>query len=266
MGDKDSTLVRGAELRRLRKKLFKSAEAFSAACGSVSVPTIYRAERGGPVLRSYLNRMTRELKIDPDQLILPEGEAGNDQRGTLTGDWFGLFLSADRFGHVRVINEDSQLLQTNDRIEGRFVFRENNEAMADTLENAEFRDNVLCGQRRSEKWSFPLECGTFVLSGGRDLTWLDGYLSWFDLDSEQTRFSKYILIRKNSMSFDADLKNAHRLMNDESRLLRIRRFLESGYDFATSLTLVTASEHVEEDTLERQSLDAKSPASPTADR
>ncbi len=238
----NSTLVRGLELRRLRKQTFKSAEAFAAACESVSVPTIYRAERGGPILKTYLNRMAEELKVTADRLMIPDIDGRDVMRVDLNGDWFGLFLSTDRFGHPCVIGEDAHLIQIDDRVEGRMHYRENNEAMVDVFENAVFKDNVLCGQLRSEKWTYPLECGAFVLSGGRDLTWLDGYLSWFDLDSEQTQFSKYILIRKDSESFEADLKNAHRLMNDESKLLRTRRFLESGYNFATSLTLVTASE------------------------
>lgn len=238
-GDGNSTMVRGAELRRLRKQEFNSADAFAAACGSVSVPTIYRAERGGPVLKSYLNRMAGELGVDAERLMAQVGDA---PQTVLTGTWHGLFLSTDRFGHPCVVTEIAQLVQDGDAVEGRLVYRENNEAMVDLFENAVFRDNVLCGQLRSEKWAFPLECGAFVVSGGRDLTWLDGYLSWFDLDSEQTQFSKYILIRRDSDSFEADFKNANRLMAEESKLLRTRRFLESGYDFATSLTLVTASE------------------------
>ena len=243
----NSTLVRGSDLRRLRKHAFNSAEAFAAACESVSVPTIYRAERGGPILKTYLNRMARELGVDVERLIVPYDEKGEAQRVDLTGDWFGLILATDRFGHPYVIGEDTRLEQTGSKVEGRSVHRAGNETMIDFFEYSTFKDNVFCGQLRSEKWPFPLECAAFVLSGSRDITWLDGYISWFDLDSEQPQFSKYILIRRDAPNFEADVKNAHRIMDDENKLLRTRRFLESGYSFGTSLSLVTASEAPDEE-------------------
>lgn len=265
MTENNTTPVKGIELRRLRKQTFKSAEAFSAACESVSVPTIYRAERGGPILKSYLNRMARMLGVEADRLIPPLDADGKAQVVDLTGEWLGHFLLTDRFGHPCILSEDAVLTQIDETVEARMVYRENNETMIDVYENARFKDNVLCGQLRSEKWSFPLECGAFVLSGGRSLSWLDGYLSWFDLDSEKPQFSKYILIRKGTDSFDADAKKAHRILEDEMKLLRTRRFLESGYNFETSLSLVTASEEPSEETAsivpDKASLDIASAAS-----
>ncbi len=235
-----SVQVRGDVLRRLRKRKFRSADAFSAACGSVSVPTVYRAERGGPVLLSYLTKIAEMLDVDVEQLRVPDTECVTD----LTGQWLGFVLVTDKFGHPTFVLEDIHLIQTGASVEGRTVQKINGDTMVDMLQDCVFEDNVLCGQSRSETWSFPLETAVFVLSGSRDMTRLDGYVTWHDVDSQIPQSSKYIMIRQGAPTFDVNVKNAHRIMEDEIRLLRTRRFMESGYGFKTSLSLVSA---VEED-------------------
>lgn len=242
VAENNSTRVRGDDLRRLRKRVFKSAEAFAAACGSVSVPTIYRAERGGPILKSYLRRMARELDVDIEHLM-DAPEAGGDRRqNDLTGAWYGLILATDRFGHPYLIGEETELVQNGERVEGQAISHNANETMIDTFVHASFKDSVFSGQLRSEKWHFPLESAAFVVSASRGASWLDGYITWFDLDSENAQFSKYILLRRDAENFETDLKNARAIFNDESKLLRTRRFLETGYDFGTSLALVNAAD------------------------
>lgn len=240
-----STHVRGPELRRLRKAAFSSADAFAEACGSVSTPTVYRAERGGPVLRSYLARMAGELGVGIERLIADQADPDARTAVSLTGDWRGLMLATDRFGRPYVIEEETRLDQTGDRVEGRASQRDGDEAVDDIFRNCRFGGNVLTGQVQSSVWPFPLESGAFVLHGGREVAWLDGYICWYDLDSERPQFSKYVLIRRGSPSFDTDMANALRLLADEARLLRARRFLESGYDFETAVAMLSNAERAE---------------------
>ena len=233
-----SVRVRGDMLRRIRKRTFRSAEAFSAACGSVSLPTVYRAERGGPILLSYLTRMARELDVDVEQLRVPVVEEG----ANLTGRWMGLVLVTDKFGHPAVIMEDIHMEQNGTKVAGRTVQKVNGDMMVDVFEDCSFQDNVLCGQSRSETWAFPLETAVFVLSGSRDMTWLDGYVTWHDVDSQIPQCSKYIMLRHGTDNFESHMKQAHRILDDEAKLLRTRRLLENGYSFSTSLALVAATD------------------------
>jgi TolB-like protein/tetratricopeptide (TPR) repeat protein len=241
--EKDSIRVRGDDLRVLRKRRFKSADAFSAACESVSVPTIYRAERGGPVLRSYLSRMADELGISVDKLIAADGDVDRILPGNvMTGAWFGLHLATDRFGQNYVIEEDTHLVQKGTRVEGYSDYETSDGKMRDHFVDCTFKDNVFCGQMRPEDWPFPLDSAVFVVSGTRNIDWLLGYISWFDLDSEQTEFSKYVMIRQGSENFETEVANARRLLESEDKLLRARRFLETGYDFEKVVALMVATE------------------------
>ncbi len=119
--------VRGDVLRRIRKKNFPSAEAFAAACGSVSLPTVYRAERGGPIMLSYLSRIADELGVDVDDLRVARIEGATD----LTGEWLGLVLVTDRFGHPSVILEEIHLEQSGNKVEGRTIQQVNEDTMID---------------------------------------------------------------------------------------------------------------------------------------
>ncbi|GFE48377.1 hypothetical protein So717_01300 [Roseobacter cerasinus] len=231
-----SVRVRGDVLRRIRKRSFRSAEAFSAACGSVSLPTVYRAERGGPILLSYLSRIARELDVDVEQLRVSAAESS----ANLTGRWMGLVLVTDKFGHPSVILEDIHMEQNGTKVFGRTVQKVNGDTMVDVFRDCSFQDNVLCGQSRSETWTFPLETAFFILSGSRDMTWLDGYVTWLDIDSQIPQSSKYIMVRHGTDGFEMHVKHAHRIMDDEAKLLRTRRLLENGYSFSTSLALVAA--------------------------
>lgn len=239
----DSVRVNGDDLRFLRKKRFSSAEAFAAACESVSVPTIYRAERGGPILKSYLDRMARELGVSSERLIAPEG--GSDRIVSdlvLTGEWLGLYVATDRYGQPYTISEEVTFVQNGARVEGHSEFETREGRMRDKFVDCTFKDNVFVGQTRSEDWPFPLDSGLFALSGTRKFTWLDGYLCWFDLDTERPEFSKYILINQKSPRAEAELAAARAFLEDEIKLMRVRRFIESGYSFERSVNLILTAE------------------------
>ncbi|MFV2052235.1 tetratricopeptide repeat protein [Aliiroseovarius sp. YM-037] len=239
--------VRGEELRFLRKRRFPSAEAFAAACGSVSVPTVYRAERGGPILKSYLSRMAGELDVNVDRLIASDSDVDRISSDlVLTGDWCGLHVATDRYGQPYIITEEAKLVQNGTAVQGVSVFETSEGKMQDAFVDCTFKDNVFCGQTRSEEWPFPLDCAVFVLSGTRNFTWLDGYLSWFDLDTERPEFSKYVLIRRDSPRAEAEIKAARDMLDDEIKLMRTRRLLEAGYSFERSVSLTAAARELDD--------------------
>lgn len=233
----NSTKVRGRELRFLRKRRFSSADAFSAACGSVSTPTIYRAERGGPVLMSYLATMARELGVEVERLVADDIETPS-HLPDLTGIWVGLYIGTDRFGQPYLIEEEVNLLQNGNTVEGQTIIETRHGTMRDLLIDSVFIGNVFSGQTRSEVWPFPQDCAAFVTSGIRNFTQLDGYITWFDPDTERPEFSRYVLTRRDSGQFAEEIAHARALLDDENTLMRIRRLLELGYSFEHSVDLV----------------------------
>ncbi|MEM7522417.1 MAG: helix-turn-helix transcriptional regulator, partial [Pseudomonadota bacterium] len=238
-----STKVKGRDLRFLRKRQFTSADAFAAACGSVSTPTVYRAERGGPILTSYLATMARALGVDVERLIAED--ATDDATAAprdLTGSWVGYYIGMDRFGQPYLIEEATDLVQTGNAVEGHAVIETREGIMRDLFVDCFFTGNVFSGQTKSAQWPFPLDCAAFVTSGVRTFARLDGYISWYDLDTERPEFSRYALIRRDAPQFETETAAAHAMFEDEIKLMRVRRLLESGYSFENSVELLAAGE------------------------
>lgn len=228
--------VDGRALRRARKRAYPSADAFAAACGSVSTPTVYRAERGGPILRPYLDRMAAVLNLSPDDIIAP---ASTRQEGQgMSGEWFGLYVCTDRFGRPVILTEDVHLSQDADRVEGYSGHTDCQRSHCDTFQDCTFQNNIFTGRISSVDRPFPLDAPSFVLSGTRDLRWLSGFLTWFDMDSQRVESSRYFLIRKETDSFAADVAEAQGALGHEIRLHYLRHALETGINLDNALTLV----------------------------
>lgn len=231
MSETGSERVRGEYLRRLRKSKFSSAEAFAAACGSVSTQTVYRAERGGPVLLPYLARMAETLGIEADKLIFrdaPVDRIATDN--VLNGKWWGIFVETDFLGRPVVNEENLELFQDGTQVTGRSVVNSDANDRIEIIENCQFKDNVLYGQARPEDWEFPLDCCAFVLSGSRDINLLQGYTTWFDFDSEMVEVCRYTLLRKGSPNFEAYQSELRKQSTNELRLFRLRRLMAAGCD------------------------------------
>jgi len=238
-----SVAVRGETLREQRKRKFSSALAFAEACGSVSLPTVYRAEKGGPVMQSYLARMAKELDLPIDRLIATEVTVDRiSTEITLTGEWLGLFVESDRQGVVNIVKEDSELVQTGLNVTGYSTIESPDGKRTETFVDCVFKDNVFFGKTVPNDWAFPLDCGAFVLSGTRNLDWMKGHTTWFDFDTELPEVSRYLFCRKSAPDFEQLVAQAEKSLEAEVKFFRLRKFLENGYDFETSVALVKTIE------------------------
>ncbi len=235
--------VNGSVLRALRRQTYPSAEAFAAACGSVSVPTVYRAERGGRVLRPYLDRMAAILGVTAETLLSPAPATACPD---ITGDWFGLYVCTDHFGRPSILTEDARFTQDGIRVAGTSAHTTCDRDRCDTFVDCTFSNNVFSGRIVSEDWPAPLDSPVFVLTGTRDMTWLSGYLTWFDMDSQRAEVSRYFLIRKDRPDFEADVADARRALATEIRLHLLRKSLEAGLEFDAALRAVASRDPPQE--------------------
>lgn len=229
----------GSQLRSLRRRSYSSADAFAAACGSVSVPTIYRAERGCRVRRPYLERMARVLGVDVAEISALEPSAFEyDTPEVLSGDWFGLYLCTDMQGRPKLLTERVRLKQTGKKVTGTSSHDGCNRDCCDVFTDCEVIANVFTGRMVSVDWPYPFDAPTFVLSGVRDMSFLTGYLTWYDMDAQRSEASRYFLIREDRESFCDDVDAARRSLDHEIKLSTIRRTLDAGVDFESAVRLV----------------------------
>jgi TolB-like protein/Tfp pilus assembly protein PilF len=184
--------------------------------------------------------MARELGVEVDCLIAEEPDPDAMGAWTLTGEWTGFYVGTDRFGQPYVIEESTNLVQEADRVEGSAEIEIREGVMRDTFVDSFVTNNVFSGQTKSEQWPYPLDSASFVMSGIRNFTRLDGYMTWYDIDTESPDFSRYTLIKRNSPQFAAEIADARAMFENEIKLMRLRRLLETGYGFENAVDLVKA--------------------------
>jgi hypothetical protein len=236
----------GSQLRLLRRRSYSSADAFAAACESVSVPTIYRAERGCRVRKPYLERMARVLGVDVAEIsALEPPSPAYETPEVLTGDWFGLYLCTDMQGRPKILTERARLKQTGTSVSGTSSHHGCNRDCCDVFTECNVIANVFTGRMVSVDWPYPFDAPTFVLSGVRDMSFLTGYLTWYDMDAQRSEASRYFLVREDRETFRDDVDAARRSLNDEMKIYAIRRTLDAGVDFRTAVQLVLEDRIVE---------------------
>ena len=236
-GGSGSVHAHGRVLRALRRRVFPSADAFASACGSVSTPTVYRAERGGSVLLPNLERMARVLEVDASRLVDPMQDPDVDDRD-LTGSWLGFYVCTNALGHPSILTEEVALVQTGMTVTGRSRHTGCGRECCDTFEDCVFSRSVFTSRLVSVDWPFPLDAPAFVLSGTRDMTWLTGYLIWFDLDTRRAEVSRYHLLRKERETFDADVSAIREALETEIKVHLLRKSLEVGLGFDRALSVL----------------------------
>ncbi|MEO0359543.1 MAG: hypothetical protein AAF322_00435, partial [Pseudomonadota bacterium] len=82
--------------------------------------------------------------------------------------------------------------------------------------------------------------------GARDMSFLAGYLTWFDMDAQRPEFSRYFLMRKDRESFEEDVAAVRGTLEGEIKLLALRRALDAGVEFEAATRLVTEGRFVDQ--------------------
>jgi len=69
---------------------------------------------------------------------------------------------------------------------------------------------------------------------------MDGYVAWFDPDSHHIETSRLIYVRRSSPHYSRYVAEAERMMQQETRIFRLRNLVESGYSLDAAITMLAA--------------------------
>lgn len=234
---------------RLNAELLKSDRkaagytqiSFEAACGSVSLATIRRAEQGYRVIESALRRMSAVLHHDYDRYV-----ASNDPSSSveyvawIAGEWSGYYVETDHTFLPFIVPTNISIKQKGDRIEGNLLSETPAGHRTEKFMDCTVRNNILHGYTRVEGLPLPRGLAAINQVSSRNNDWLEGFSTWFDSRTGSAEASRYIAVRKSSPFYEQYNEEAQVLIGREVVNFRLRKLFEAGYSLGDAVAMTEA--------------------------
>ena len=180
-----SVQVKSDVLKSDRKNAGYTQAAFCAACRSVSLSTVRRAEQGFRVTESALRRMAGVLNKPFERYVAAlQSGSPSDFVAWLAGEWTCVYVMAKNNAAPYVTTQEIIIRQNGDRIEGVAVDAVGTET-SDTISfSGKVANNVALGSISVNALQASNGSGVFCQISKRHNSWLEGPSSWFDPDSD----------------------------------------------------------------------------------
>lgn len=242
MNFRASVLVDGDVLKMDRKAARHTQQSFSAACGSVSLATVRRAEQGHRVVISSLEMMAKVLGSPTEKYLRHEIiNEKSEYSISIDGEWVGFYVETDRGATPYVVEEDITFHQSGNRVTGTSVTKVPVEERREQFEDCKVVHNSVMGLHHVDDWQAPFGIGTFILKSSRNDDWLEGFSAWHDPDSDRIETTRFIIVRKSSLSFDKYYKEAKQIIANDIPLYELRKLMESGYSMESSFRMLSTA-------------------------
>jgi len=231
-------------LKNDRKAAGFTQVSFAAACDSVSLATIRRAEQGHRIIVSSLRRMGAVLNQDFERYIVADSpDVESEYVAWIEGEWLAYFVEADRRLLPYIVTVDISITQNANRIDGRWDYTTPTGKHVERLMDCKIQNNVLTGFTAVDGMGLAhgLSCLNQVVS--RNNNWLEGFAIWYDTNTARTELSRSIGVKKNCRNFDQYIEEARFLIARELDNYRMRKLVEAGYSIRDAVTMLTAIDY-----------------------
>ena len=238
-----STNINAQLLKSDRKIAGFTQASFAAACDSVSLATIRRAEQGHRIITASLRRMTAVLEQDVQRYIANDSpEKDSEYAAWIEGEWLGFYVEADHRFLPYVITADISIKQIGTQIEGRWVCATPIGERVEKYLDCKIRNNNLTGFTRVEGLALPRGVASLNQVSSRNNAWLEGYSIWFDSRTGSSEVSRNIAVRKDSQFFYRYLDEARFIITKELTNYRMRKLIEAGYPIGDAVKMLDSIE------------------------
>lgn len=238
-----SVSINAQLLKNDRKTAGFTQASFAAACGSVSLATIRRAEQGHRIIAASLRRMAAVLDQDIKRYIANDSpEKDSEYAAWIEGEWLGFYVEADHRFLPYVISAEISIKQIGNRIKGRWVCATPFGERIERYMDCKLHNNNLTGFTRVEGLALPRGVASLNQASSRNNDWLEGYSTWFDSRTGSSEVSRNIAVRKNSQFFGRYLEEARFIITKELTNYRMRKLIEAGYPIRDAVTMLDAIE------------------------
>lgn len=230
-GGNHRVLLKGELLRRDRRKRFPSARGLAAVCGA-SEPTIYRAERGGPILLPYLRSIAVALDEDYRKYLAApvDGAIGGAQAERLkaaAGSWWSVTVR-NMVGAGPTIREAEVMLEVaNGALAGTARILTPSFESPDRVIEAKLHEGVLAGHSSIPGLLPPDGHSAFMMTMTRGGDFGEGYVIWFDETFRQLESTRLFMVRRGAPSFDRMQAEVIDRASMACRIFRLRKMIES---------------------------------------
>lgn len=245
-GRRPTVRVSGELLKRDRTKLGHSQESFSAACGSVSLATVRRAEQGHRIMFSAIKAMSETLGQPIDRYVVEEtSESGQHSIASrFAGEWLCLNVGPNSRGQPFVLETDVYIAEKNGTLSGstqvKNYSRHASEQYTEQYDEIGISGNLFIATYHVRNSGRQTEPGAEVVKAYRNGQWLEGFSSWYDADTDRIENSRVIFVQKSGRLFDEYLAEAKEHMKQEVAIFRVRKLIETGYSFEEAVGMMLA--------------------------
>ncbi len=237
-----SVKVNGEALKADRKQAGHTQQSLVVACGSVSLATLRRAEQGHRVRCASLIRIASILGHEVDRYVRADLLNQKTEFAiTVEGNWFGLYIEADRGVRPYIVVDETTFHQTGDSVAGGSVNIDPPDHRQEQFEDCRVVHNTVVGLHHIDAWKAPFGIGSFVVKSTRNDDWLEGFSSWYDPDTDRIETSRYILVRKDSSTSERYVAEARKILEQDIFLYELRKLVETGYGVEDAIRMLSAS-------------------------
>lgn len=236
-----SVRIRSEALKKDRKDAGFTQSAFSAACRSVSLSTVRRAEQGYRVTEPAAKKMAQILDRPVERYIVkPDQESQAKYVAWLADDWTWICVDIELNTTPRITSSEMRIRQSGGQVVGEVI----NTAIKDNVVvesfDADVINNVVSGVIFRKGSGAASGMGTICCLAKRHNSWLEGYFSCVNQDGETIESIRFIAVRRKNPDFDRSIREAKSTFEREISTLRVKKLLEAGFKLDDAITMLAA--------------------------
>lgn len=233
--------IRSDVLKKDRKNAGFTQSAFSAACRSVSLSTVRRAEQGYRVTEPAMRKMAQILDYPASRYIIkPDEDNRANYVAWLAGEWTCFYVEVEQGTTARLVSNALQVKQSGGQIVGEVVSAADNKRVVVEAFKAEVINNVATGRSIHMGGVAPSGIGTLYCLAKRHNGWLEGYFSGVAQNGDAVDNARFIAVRHNTPDYDQQILEATTIIEREVSMFRIKKLLEAGYNLDDALVMLAA--------------------------
>ena len=236
-----SVRIRSDVLKKDRKDAGFTQSAFSAACRSVSLSTVRRAEQGYRVTEPAAKKMAQILDRPVERYIAkPDDDRRADYVAWLAGDWTCFHVEIEQNTTPRLTLSEMRIRQSGGQVVGEIVNAAINNRVVLESFKAEVINNVVSGRSFHTGDGALSGMGTFCCLAKRHNGWLEGYFSFVNQNGDSIENARFIAVRHKIPNFDRYVLEAKIIIGREVSIFRIKKLLEAGYEIDDAIVMLAA--------------------------
>lgn len=189
-----------------------------------SASTLQRAENSARIEVDKLKPIAATLGQPYERYVFDPGEPPRVHFvPKLEGRWRAMFVEVDVNLEPYIVEEVADISQSRDEVHGKITVESTKSQRTEIVRNGLIVRDLFWGEIYVAGWTLPTGLSQFQLLIQHGDEFMDGVTSWYDKDSRQIEWSRYVWIREGCMDERLLLAKARDAMRLELKAFKGRR-------------------------------------------